>query len=111
MTEYLRAALASVLAWANGLYVSWVRTFAPAAVGAVIVWATPVLEWLGVSPNEPGIVVTVSALAGGLWYAIARTFENQGKFAWLKVVGGLMLGIGTPPVYNVHPDNDALMKP
>ena len=99
MTNYLNAVLAPLTTWANGLFIGAVRTFTPIVVGAVLTKITPALDWLGVKTSQETVVLAVSAAVAGLWYVLARTFENQKKFAWLAMIGGVMLLIPKPPVY------------
>jgi hypothetical protein len=110
VNDYLKSLIAPITTWAYGLYISTVRTVLPGIVAWAIVQLTPVLGWLEIKPNDEAVTSAAVVFVAGLWYVLARSFENQTKVAWLATIGGYMLGIPKVPVYvPVHPDNAILM--
>lgn len=88
-----------IATWVQGLYVSYVRTIVPYGVAILLAWLTPALNWLGIQLDEGTLIAVGVSVLAGLWYGVARTFENQKKYSWLTKIGGYMLGIPKTPTY------------
>lgn len=70
--------------------VSYIRTYVPIGVGAVATWLA---KQFGVEIDTTTTAMTVTAVASGAWYLLARTLEKR----WPKL--GWLLGYPSQPRY------------
>jgi hypothetical protein len=80
----------------NSYITSLIRTWVPIAIGAVITWLATNYDILVPEDASSSLVVGVTALLIGAYYAVARLLEK--RFPWLgKLLVGL--GAGSEPAY------------
>lgn len=93
--------LAGAFKQANSYFVSLVRTVVPIAVGYVVATLS---GWGLTLPggSEESAVAGLTVVLSSLWYVVARALEAFGLkkgIAWIKTIGGLMLGVPNTPDY------------